>query len=267
MKTKNIKLFSLVIMMFLFVFSFVLVFAKDEKKRFVDNAGLLDTSEYASLSLRLNDISERHGCDVVIVTEKSIGDKSPEAYADDYFDYNGYGIGDDRSGILLLINMADRDWHISTSGYCMNAFTDVGMDFIANKFLPDLKDKDYENAFEIFINQCDKFIIKWKADGTAYDKNNLPKEPLGKFGIIGSIVIGVVASWLTVSYMKNQLKSVLKKSQADDYVRKNSLHIKNSRDIFLYSNITRSARSKSNSGSSTHRSSFGRVHGGRGGKF
>ena len=26
-------------------------------------------------------------------------------YADDYYDYNGYGLGDNKSGLLLLIDM------------------------------------------------------------------------------------------------------------------------------------------------------------------
>ena len=30
----------------------------------------------------------------------------------DFFDYNGFGIGPDADGILLMISMEDRDWEI-----------------------------------------------------------------------------------------------------------------------------------------------------------
>ena len=70
--------------------------------RVVDGADLLDGSEEASLRERLDDISEKYQFDVVVVTEYSLGGKSPQSFADDFFDYNGYGQGSERSGVLLL---------------------------------------------------------------------------------------------------------------------------------------------------------------------
>ena len=48
----------------------------------------------------------------------------------------------------------------------------------------------------------------------------------------------------------------------------NSYHLRTNQDLFLYSNISKRPKPKeSSSGSSTHRSSSGRSHGGRGGSF
>ena len=69
------------------------------------------------------------------------------AYADDFYDYNGYGYGDSRDGILLLISMEERDWRISTCGYGITVFTDAGQEYISDKFLPYLSDGDYSEAF------------------------------------------------------------------------------------------------------------------------
>ena len=40
--------------------------------------------------------------DAVIVTSNNLNGKSQQDYADDYFDYNGYGVGKEKSGLLSL---------------------------------------------------------------------------------------------------------------------------------------------------------------------
>ena len=57
--------------------------------RLVDNADLLTEEEENLLLARLDEVSQRQQFDVVIVTASSIDGKSPMAYADDFFDYNG----------------------------------------------------------------------------------------------------------------------------------------------------------------------------------
>ena len=63
------------------------------RERVVDEANLLSASEEKRLLDKVNEISERQNCDVVIVTVYDIGSKTPNEYADDFFDYNGYGKG------------------------------------------------------------------------------------------------------------------------------------------------------------------------------
>ena len=83
--------------------------------RLVDRADLLSELEEEELEARLDEISERQQADVVVVTVNSLDGKSAQDYADDFYDYNGYGIGTDKSGILLLVSMEARDWHITTT--------------------------------------------------------------------------------------------------------------------------------------------------------
>ncbi len=85
----------------------------------VDDADLLTDIEEIVLLDKLGEISSRQGMDVVVVTTDSLGGKSPMAFADDYYDYNGYA----EDGILLLISMEERDCWISTAGYGIVAFT------------------------------------------------------------------------------------------------------------------------------------------------
>ena len=113
----------------------------------VDDAGLLDSSEEEELESELDEISERQQFDVVVVTVNSLEGKTPQDYADDFYDYNGYGYGSDHDGVLLLVSMEDRDWYMSTTGYGITAITDAGREYISDQFVPYLSDGEYLEAF------------------------------------------------------------------------------------------------------------------------
>ena len=55
----------------------------------MDEADLLTDSEEEALSEMLEEISLKQGNDIVVVTAYSLGGKSAESFADDYFDYIG----------------------------------------------------------------------------------------------------------------------------------------------------------------------------------
>jgi len=257
------------IISFLLVLTFVLMGATvsyaENLPRLVDEAELLSSSEEAEIESRLDEISERQKMDIVIVAVDGLGGKSPRNFADDYFD-SGYGFGDNKDGILLLISMEERDWYISTRGFGITAFTDAGLDYISEKIVPYMREGDFYSGFEVFAELCDEFIGQAR-NGKPYDEGNMPKEPLGFIWIVVAIGVGLVVALIVTASMKSQLKNVRAKTEASDYIRKGSLNITNSRDLFLYRNVSRVRIQTSSGGSSTHRSSSGVRHGGRGGKF
>ncbi|MBR2620124.1 MAG: TPM domain-containing protein, partial [Firmicutes bacterium] len=158
--------------------------------RLVDDADLLASEEEQDLLAKLNEISERQAVDVVVVAVDSLGGKTPEAFADDYFDYNGYGIGADRDGIIFVISMGERQMAMSTRGFGIPAFTDAGQDYIWDMITPYIGNESYAAAFNEFADLCDDFISQAKA-GEPYDVGNMPD----KVGIIGII------AWLIPSFL------------------------------------------------------------------
>ncbi len=242
-----------------------------EYYRVQDNADLLTQEEQDTLLQELDEISQRQKMDIVIATTNSLDGKDVVAYADDLYDECDYGYGEQKDGVLLLISMEDRDWYISTCGYGITAFTDAGIQYIGEQMLSDLSEGDYAAAFDVFAEQCDSFITQARND-EPFDSKNLPREPLGNKWILISIVVGVVLAFLVVGGMKGQLKSVRSKPTARDYLREGSFEVTESRDLFLYSHVDKTARPDDDdddysSGSSTHTSSSGQTHGGGGGKF
>ena len=248
--------------------------------RLVDDAGLLSKSDQSELLAKLDEISERRQLDVVVVTNNSLGDKTVEQYADDFFDYNGYGYGENDDGILLLLSMDTREWAISTYGKAIDIFTDQGQQYMTDDFLPYISDAKYYKGFSRFAELCDEFIGQYNESGSAYDSDHLPKEPFGVAGALGgSLVVGLIAGLIVALTLKSQLTSVKPQTMATAYTMPGSLKITDRTDLFLYHNITRVARPKdtdsssrhssghSHSSSSTHTSSSGRSHGGSHGHF
>lgn len=241
----------------------------DEYNRVVDNANLLAEDEKQALANKLNEISERQQLDIVVVTVNSLEGKTPQEYADDYYDYNGYGFGENNDGCLLLISLEDRDWHISTTGYGITAFTDAGIEYIGKQLVDDMGDGKWSKAFTRFADLADDFVTQAKS-GTPYDTGNLPKN-VGSIikSILVSLAIGLIAAFfLTDKISKKYTKAVRQKADAKDYLVNGSLQVTGSYESFSHTSVSRTPIPKeSSSGSSTHTSSSGTTHGGGGGKF
>lgn len=190
--------------------------------------------------------------DIVIVTVESTNGASPMAFADDYYDYNGYGYGNTYDGALLLISMEERDWWISTCGEMINVLDDYTIESIGDWMLDDLASGDYAAAFETFVNECDYYI-----------------DPPFEFmtNLLISLAIGFVVALIVTGVMRSKLKSVRRQAAASEYVKSGSMQVTQANEFFLYRNVSRVRRSNDSNGSSTHRSSSGRSHGGGGGKF
>lgn len=262
----------------LLVFLLVLIFCSlsvnvmaAHPARLVDDADLLSASEKSELTALLDEISERHQVDVVVVTVNSLGGKSPRAFADDYYDNHGYGYGANADGVLLLVAMNSRDYYITTTGYGITAFTDSGIEYMEERFVGYLSDGDYATAFETYAELCDEFITEAKS-GKPYDDGNMPRSPFpwGQ-NLLISLAVGLLIAFIATAVMRSKLKSVRSKAGATDYVRDGSFRVTRSLDFFLYRTVSRRARPKDTGsgggGSSTHSSSSGRSHGGGGGKF
>lgn len=236
----------------------------------VDDAGLLSTSEEKDLLDLLSEISEKNKLNVAVVTVNTLGRKSARTFADDYFDENGYGYGDSEDGVLLLIAMREREWYITTAGRAIRIFTDAGLDYIGDRVADSLSDGEYAEGFETFADLCDDYIAQAKS-GAPYDYGNLPKGsfPLGKYLLI-SAVIGIAVGFVSVCVMASKLKTVRATAGASSYTKAGSFRVTEQRDLYLYRTVSSTPRadtSHSGGGSSTHHSSSGVSHGGRGGRF
>lgn len=148
--------------------------------RMFDDAEVLTEDEDNELEDALEELSLRQSFDVTIATiesMESVGADSMEQFADDLYDYCQYGYGPDMDGVLLLVSVGDRKWHISTCGYGITAFTDAGIQYLGQQMTPFMADGDYAGAFRTFVQWADDYVTAAR-EGHPYDVNNLPREPL-----------------------------------------------------------------------------------------
>ena len=265
---------ALVLLLALAVPAFAAAGFADLYYRMNDSAEVLTEDEDNELEASLEELSVRQSFDVVVATIDSLegeGYTDMEAYADDLYDYCQFGYGENRDGVLLLVSIGDRKWHISTCGYGITAFTDAGIQYLGEQMTPFMADGDYAGAFRTFVQWSDDYITAARA-GHPYDVKNLPREPLSLMYLFLAVGIGIVLAWVVVHVMKSQLRSVAFQENAASYVREGSMNLTNSRELFLYRNVQRTKHveerdSDSSGGSSTHTSSSGTTHGGGGGSF
>lgn len=279
--------------------------ADRQKPLLVDDADLLTAGEEASLLAVLEAKSAAVSADIAVVAVNDTGGQAVDDFAMDYYDYNGYGQGDGNDGVLLLISMAERDYWITTTGFCVEAITDYGLEKIENDFLSVLSAGDYPGAFRTFAADCET-LISAARQGNVYDyyisdsdPNNgyggyyndagnyfdgesyLPQSK-GSFnvgsGILLALALGFALALITVFSMKSKLKTVRRKYEASNYVVPGSLALRQSDDRFLYSTVAQTPIPQHNDdhssrggfsggGSSVSFGSSGVSHGGGGGKF
>lgn len=273
------KLFTLLLVLVLCLAAAVPVLADnegfaDEYYRVQDMAALLNGSEEEALNEKLDEISLRQNMDIIVATTEDLNGYSVREYADMLYEQCLFGYGSDKDGLILLISMEDHDWCISTCGYGITAFTDAGIEYIGEQITPDLSEGNYVAAFSSYAELCDDLITQAKA-GNPYgvddgdgDSTEPASQPLSLVWIPVALVIGFIIAKIIVGNMKSALKTVKMQTAANSYVKSGSMNITESRDMFLYHTVTKTAKSKSSSsGSSTHSSSSGTTHGGGSGKF
>lgn len=255
-----------------------------------DYAELLTSSERQSLEQRARSISNAHGCEVIVLTVNSTGGKTAQDYADDYYVDHNYGFGSDHSGIMLLLDMGGRDWHVATRGSAISAFPDNDIDFMMSRLMDDLSGGNYYEAFETYYDYAEKIL--GVADGSLsqnevdeineefndYMNGGSSKPNYVKKGI-WSVILGALGGFIPVSAQKSALKTVRKRNDASGYAKEGSLNLYVNRDTYLYSNVTSHViqtqpRTDGGGGhtigsghSTTHTHSSGATFGGHGGKF
>ncbi len=235
-----------------------------ESSRLMDEDDRLSDSERQELLTRLDTLSEQYQMDLVIVTAPTLGDYSPQKFADYTFLHYGFGQGEDEDGVLLVVCMESRDWYIATHGRAISIFTDSIIQSLGESMSGDLADNDFASAFDTYLNKCEFYLDE---DANGYEGEDTFYPPLIYLPIC--LLIGFIIALIAVAVMKHKLKSVRFQPAADSYVTPGSMQVTESSDLFLYSTVSQVARPKDNdssSGSSTHTTS-GSTFGGGGGKF
>ena len=250
------------------------VSAQDPDWEMHDYANLLTSEQFYDLCLRIRELTAQYQTDFVILTVESLDGKSPEQYANDFYDENNCGFGSNRDGILMLLAMNSRNYYFLTNGSATEKLAQAGgIAALEDKVVPHLSNGNYYTAFGAFLDTAAAIVSDpTSIPGASYNDDfvyigfdDVPTAADRMQRIALFAVIGLAIGLTTTLLMKRSMKTARAKHLAGDYVRPGSFHLTRKMDLYLYRTRTR-VRVQSNNGSSGGSRSGG-SRGGGGGKF
>lgn len=240
--------------------------------KIIDDDNVLSDQEKQELDYLIKDYIDHTGYDMVIY----LADKGNSFYeeeghtvtelADDTFDFNGYGIGDDLEGIILCFDIMYRDYTITTSGpSCINTYSIAALESIYDNVTPFFRENKFFEGCKAFINGA-----KIAYDNYDLYHESIPQHNVISESLIAALICSLIITIISFIVLSSKLKSTSIKNTAGEYMKDTKINILRSGDIYLYSNIARrkieraDTKSNNNFSSPTHISSSGHSHGGGG---
>src|SRR5690606_28239367 len=102
----------------------------------------------------------------------------------DYFDYNGYGVGSERDGILLLMDFDNREVYISTYGRGIRYLTDQRIGWIIDAvYEGGMASGNYIGAARVFLTETSDYL----AQGIPADQYNEDAGPNRLTAVEGAV--------------------------------------------------------------------------------
>lgn len=235
---------------FLLLFAVLVLPVSAKTAEVLDVAALLSPDEESALTQRLATFENNYGLTVVLLTVPDLMDQPIVDFADNYYDNNRYS----ENGLLFLLDMGSRQWYISTSGTAIELLSDADLMNIEDAVIPYFSQGRFYDGFSRFLDILPGYLVIEDASG-------------GVFGT--ALIIGAIIALIVLLILRSSMNTKRAQSSAASYEVEGSYNLRRHQDLFLYSKVSKREKPRENtgSGSSTHRSSSGRSHGGRGGRF
>ncbi len=251
----------------------------NEEEKIYDFADLFTDSEEVELYNQVTSFISDTNLDMAIVTINENPKYDAQDYADEFYDYNYFGKGENHDGLLFLIDMATREMYISTCGQALLMYDDYRIERILDATYDKIVDGDYYGCAGSFVRSSLYWFnsgIPNSNKGYYIDEDGNPAEDPNykvpvftgtNLSVIG--VISLIISLIATGVKKSKHTTIKKATTAVEYMKTKNLTQK--LDNFLTTHTSSvyipPSSSSSGGGSSYHSSSSGRSHGGGGRHF
>ena len=277
-------------MLLLAVLLLLLPVCASANEQIIDECGLFTAEERVQIGAKIDKIRGTYQMDVAVMTSRSVpynrSDTSLEQtadFADEYYDRNGYGLGEDRAGILYLLDMKNRVSYISTCGVMIDYVNDRRRESILSAADPYLSRGAYGQAVLALLDRLEGCLAQGIEEGSfRYDEATGQRltglyNRLTRSELLVSAGCGLAAGlffWGAVSMKYNLKRGTYRFNKATQ----SRTELTRDETFFLRQHVTRTRISSGNggggrgfggggSGSGVHISSGGGSHGGGGHHF
>ena len=234
-----------------------------------DLANILTRQQVEELQERAVAITQRHQCEVIIITIEAMDDDDGiDEWARYFYKQYEYGYGTEKSGIMFLLSMAEQDYALIAYGYGNTAFTDHGKNIMLDRYiLPLLADDKYFEAFSAYLDKADEYLVMARG-GSPFDTNTDPESARNDFYIrlAVTILLPLLIASIVCSSWKNQMKTAVAARTAHNYIPANGFKLTGQTDMFLYKTQTQTKIVK-NPPSSGGTAKDSKGYSGKSGKF
>lgn len=250
-----------------------LVYAS-EQGHVYDDGELLSDTEISELATLVESLEEKTGWEIFAVSTTDAGGKSAMAYADDFFDTH---TDVDADGVVVLIDMDNREIYVSTCGEAIRYLTDDRIENVLDEGFAYVGDGEYAACYTAMLSKISYYYgygipsnqYNYDTETGAISRyRSLTFTEIGMALIVAILAGGGFGFFIKAKY---QMKLNLDKY---DYHKNGTVALSHSEDRFINETHTKHRIQSSSSGSggssgrsSTHHSSGGRSHGGGGRKF
>ena len=117
--------------------------AVDASEKVYDFAELLTLSEEEKLYHQVEQFMDSANLDLAIVTISENNKLNAREYADDFYDYNGFGTDSEHSGVLFLVDMDTREIYMSTTGKAISLYSDYRIDMTLDAISQEFSNQNY----------------------------------------------------------------------------------------------------------------------------
>lgn len=240
-----------------------IVQASDSSQVF-DEANLFSDSDKINLQTAIDTFKSETKMDAVILTTADAEGKSPQDYADDFYDQHNFGSGPNKTGFLFLIDMDNRTYYISTAGTLIELLTGSKRERLLDHAETSMRSQNYADAALSVIDDMSRYTKNYTYDQSSGALTKI--KTITTIEILIAVIVGSVAALVTYSSVYG--KYTLKRSSYRYSYRDNGSLSLSQRDDQLINTFTTSRHiPKANPGNGSHTSSGGSSHGGGGRGF
>ena len=249
--------------------------AVDATEKVYDFADLLTDSEEKKLYQQATKFIKKTDLDLAIVTVSDYtkprcdGDCT-RTYADDFYDYNEFGIGSRHSGVLFLVDMKTRTIYMTTTGDAMDMYNDYRIEQIMDAIYQEFTNQNYYDGIAKFMTILENYDTIGVANSkdshyVISDDGSVVRDIPWLFLIGGPLLITGIVMAIMIS--RNKLVRVATSSR--EYLDKETLQTSIVKDRFVHTHTSKTPiyHSSGSSGGGGHSGSSGVSQGGGGHRF
>lgn len=224
-----------------------------------DLCGLLTEEEYLALESTAQELTASSGCGVYIVAVddyESYGTGDIYSVSTQIYNNasNGFGVGGNRSGILLLVSMYTREWAMFVHGeWGEYAFNSYGQAQLESSFLPSFQSDDWYGGFSGYLTACGEYL-SLAAQGQPVQESVVKS-------IATVVAVSCLIALLVCMVLKGKMKTVHRKVEAHAYMAADGLRLVESYDQYTHTTeerrtVEKKSESHSGGGGSGRSGSF-----------